>query len=60
MDALRVHAEPPEPPLSQGTDVARLPGFHDIVQRFERLLDRCRVVPAMNDIEIDVVLAVFA
>ena len=36
-------------------DVARFSGFHDIIERFKRLLDRCVVIPAVNLIKIDII-----
>ena len=36
-------------------DVAGLAGLHDVVQRFERLLDRRLRIPAMDLVEVDVV-----
>src|SRR5437016_11084610 len=36
-------------------DIAGLAGLDDVVQRFDRLLDRRVVVPAMDLIEIDVI-----
>ena len=46
-ELIRVHA--------RRADVARLAALHDVVQRFDRLLDRRVVVPAMDLIQIDVV-----
>ena len=38
-------------------DIAGLAGLDDIVQRFERLLDRRLVVPAMDLVEVDIIHA---
>ena len=42
-------------PHGRRADVAHLARAHHIVQRFQRLLDRRRLVPAMDLVEIDVV-----
>ena len=41
----------------RGADIAGLAGLHDIVQRFERLLDRRLVVETVDLIEVDIVHA---
>src|SRR5947199_10841648 len=38
-------------------DIAGLAGLDDVVKRFERLLDRRVVVPAMDLVEVDVIRA---
>ena len=40
---------------ARGADVERLAGLHDVVQRFERLLDRRLRVEAMDLVEVDIV-----
>ena len=39
----------------RGTEVTDLAGAHDVVERFERFLERRVVVVAVDDVEIDVV-----
>ena len=41
----------------RGADIAGLAGLDDIVQRFERLLDRRLVVPAVDLVEVDIIHA---
>src|SRR3954471_5667465 len=54
-DALRLRELPGV--HAAGADVAGLSGLHDVVQRAHRLLDRRRLVPAVDLVEVDVVEA---
>ncbi len=41
----------------RGADIAGLPGFDDVMQRFESLFERCVIVEAMDLVKIDIVHA---